>query len=871
MKNSKYIDSLIKILCLTVLCVGSIVIVGWYMKNTSIVQLHESFAPMQYNTALLFVFSSLAVLLHANKYTILRRLLAILVLILSVATLVQYVANINLGIDLLFVKADFIMTRVSHPGRMGINTAFCFMCVSLSILSSRKYNINKAFALLVLMLSILSLFSYVVREGDTIRGLDSLLQMAVHTGICFLFISFALILNNFSKSEEELNIWNTSPVVVLVSMLLITIFVWIIIKDNVNYNNERGFIITTQERQNAIRDRFNLYEQALLGGVGFFKSSNIPTRATWQKYSEALDMQNYLPGSNGIGYIEQVDEQDLDKFIETARYDGAPQFKNHPATPFKDKFIIKYIEPVNINKAAVGLDIGFEKHRRAAAELSRSNGEIALTKIIFLVQDNKRLAGFLLLAPVYIDNEFKGWVYSPFKARKFLDDFHLLDGAQIGFKVYDGDFDSKSSIDKDKVIYESPNYQVDSQYKHETKLNLAQHIWTICWTATNWYVEENRTILTKVVLIVGTLLSILLSGFFYALSKLYGRTSRESIQSKTRLQTIFKTVAEGIITLDDKGNIESLNPACERLFDYKKDELIGKHISVIIPNLVNIKGNVAKESYGITKNNNRIAIEYSFTLADTTTNRIFTGIIRDITARKHVENLKDQFVSIVSHELRTPLTSINASLGLLKVNLSNSIEKQQALLLDTAYNNCEKLKILINDILDMEKIASGKMTYNIESSDIVALTKTLIKDNLEYANKYSTEFVTEYKVDKVFCNVDNVRFAQIMTNLLSNAAKFSKPGGKVKITIENFDDKVARVYVKDEGYGIPKRFHASLFDSFTQADSVNIRAREGTGLGLNITKTMVDSMGGIIYFTSKENVGTTFYILLPIAEHKASD
>ena len=238
------------------------------------------------------------------------------------------------------------------------------------------------------------------------------------------------------------------------------------------------------------------------------------------------------------------------------------------------------------------------------------------------------------------------------------------------------------------------------------------------------------------------------------------------------------------------------------------------------------------------------------------------AISRDITERKEIDLMKNQFVSTVSHELRTPLTSIHGSLGLILGGAAGELPPQTKGLLDIAYNNSERLTRLINDILDIEKIESGKMEFNFQPLELMSLVKQAIEANHAYAEQFEIEFVLKDTLTDAKVNADSDRLMQLFANLLSNAAKFSPPNDTVEISVSRHD-KAIRVAITDHGPGIPEKFRSRVFEKFAQADSSDARQKRGTGLGLSIAKAIVEKHGGKICFDTEINVGTTFYFDLP--------
>jgi signal transduction histidine kinase len=241
-----------------------------------------------------------------------------------------------------------------------------------------------------------------------------------------------------------------------------------------------------------------------------------------------------------------------------------------------------------------------------------------------------------------------------------------------------------------------------------------------------------------------------------------------------------------------------------------------------------------------------------------------TGTNANITQRKQVERMKEEFISTVNHELRTPLTVIVGTLALLKESLQ--LPPEHALMLDMAAQNSQRLKLLVNDILDLEKIVLGAMQFRIEAVPLAPFLKHALELNQLYAERHGVRFELAEPIPAVALTADRERLLQVMTNLLSNAAKFS-PAGKavtVSATVEQTQaGSFVRVGVTDRGAGVPEDFRGRIFGKFAQADSSNTRRHEGTGLGLAICKSIIEKMNGAIGYASEVGRGSTFYFDLP--------
>ena len=243
------------------------------------------------------------------------------------------------------------------------------------------------------------------------------------------------------------------------------------------------------------------------------------------------------------------------------------------------------------------------------------------------------------------------------------------------------------------------------------------------------------------------------------------------------------------------------------------------------------------------------------------------GIFRDITDRKLVDRMKQEFISTVSHELRTPLTSIIASLGLLDSGrMSGNPERVQELVA-VALRNANRLLQLINNLLDQQKLEDGKMTFKTEEVDLESVIREVVDDIRSFADMLNIELRFEAEEPDLFARGDRDRIGQVLSNLLSNAIKFSPPGDAVAIGCRAERDLVI-LSVSDNGPGIPKDFRGRLFEKFTQFDGSSTRRSGGSGLGLSIARGLAKGMQGRIVFDPDVSRGATFNVELKRAVPK---
>jgi signal transduction histidine kinase len=236
------------------------------------------------------------------------------------------------------------------------------------------------------------------------------------------------------------------------------------------------------------------------------------------------------------------------------------------------------------------------------------------------------------------------------------------------------------------------------------------------------------------------------------------------------------------------------------------------------------------------------------------------GIVQDVTEQRAVERMKDEFVSVVSHELRTPLTSIRGALGLLAGGALGPLTDKAQRMAEVAMISSERLSRLINDILDVERMEAGELTLQLAS----CCADDLVSVSTGEMSAMAADAGVTLRVSSADGSVwaDRDRIAQALTNLLSNAIKFSSRGGEVTLSAVPSEGWVTFT-VADQGRGIPGDQLEAVFDRFQQVDSSDARDKNGTGLGLPISRGIVEQHGGLIQVTSTPGKGATFSFTLP--------
>jgi PAS domain S-box-containing protein len=358
------------------------------------------------------------------------------------------------------------------------------------------------------------------------------------------------------------------------------------------------------------------------------------------------------------------------------------------------------------------------------------------------------------------------------------------------------------------------------------------------------------------------------------------RIEKELKETNTFLQNILESSSSiSIISTDLEGNILYWNVGAENIFGYKAEEVVGtckigmlyddaeeteKKIEEVRTAIFEDKKGASCEVREVTRDGRKLWINLSLTPRLDENGQVIgiLGIGEDITERKEIDRMKSEIISIVSHELRSPLTSILTALTLVADGETGDLPEEAKRMIDIAHRNSERLLRLINDMLDLKKIESGKMEFHLQPLELTSLVEQAVETNHAYAQQFGVRLALEGDLPEAMVNADSDRLMQVLTNLLSNAARYSPPSEAVDVSISRHNGAV-RIAVTDHGPGIPEEFRSRIFEQFAQAQSPGARKKGGSGLGLSIAKAIVERMGGQIGFETEVDVGTTFYFDLP--------
>ena len=685
--------------------------------------------------------------------------------------------------------------------------------------------------------------------------------------------------------------------------LLVQLVVWQSLRTNEDRAARQQFQMLGEKVTEAIRKRLRDHEQIPLGGAGLFDAVENVSREQWRTYVERLLLPDRYPGIQGVGFSQAIPQAERDAHVARMRAQGYPDYDIHPPGQRELYTSIVYLEPfLRRNLAAFGYDMYSEPTRRRAMQRAAQLGETSITGKVTLLQEThgKVQAGVLLYVPVYRPSAplttpeqrmqaLRGFVYSPYRVEDLMRGILRAADLPLALHIY-----ASPGEEPEHLLYASSEAPEpgSARFSQLQQLELYGQTWTLRMDSRPEFDERFHS---NEALVFGLGLGLSLLVFFLTSSlalrhsraqALANEMTRHIRQSKhdlrlseERLSLALKGSNDGLWDLDLEAGSMFASPRAWDMLGYRPNELtcdlkLWERLTVA-EDLAQQKARLAQTMLSNVDHFTtelRLQHKHGHVVPVLLRGHIqrdpqgmaqrISGTLMDLTERKRVEQMKNDFVSTVSHELRTPLTSISGALGLIVGGALGSAPPTMQQMLEIAYRNSLRLGHLINDLLDMEKIAAGKMSFELREHSLGDLLEESLASNQALCEQHGVRCTLEHPTD-VLVWVDGLRLQQVLGNFLSNAVKFTPDGGEIRLHSSLRGTKV-RISVTDQGPGIPEAFRSRVFEKFAQADASDSRQKSGTGLGLAITKELIERMGGTVGFDCVPGQGTTFWCELPI-------
>ena len=691
---------------------------------------------------------------------------------------------------------------------------------------------------------------------------------------------------------------------ILVMFLLafgVTLAAWRFANNAVEIEARHQFEFRVVDMHEKIRRRMLDYEQVLRGGTGHFAAATSVNRREWRTYVDSLRLDNSYPGIQALGYVERVSGNARQAQIARVWAEGFPEYTIWPEGDRAEYAPVVYVEPFNgRNLQSFGWDMASEPKRRGALEQVRDTGAAALTPKLRLVQetDTDVQAGFLMFLPVYrrgmaIDDvsqrrlATQGYVYAAFRVNNLMRGV-LGVVTDVRLQIFDGSKATDANLLYDSLHnVDHPAQAADSVYTAESPISVIDREWTVRASSLPAFEATIDRCRSNLTLAVGLVISLMLTTFVGTLLTQRARVMRMARRMTTELRESGEVLGlaldgsnlalfdcnlqTGVVHLSERWSVLLGHPA--QATDTTPRALAALVHPDDLPHLKRalidvLRGNTVfydvehrvrhREGYWVWMRSRARVVERG---SDGRALRL-TGTNSDITERMQIQRMKDEFIATVNHELRTPLTALVGALALLKEE-SGTLPPAAETFLEMANKNADRLVALVNDILEIEKIEAGMVELNSTQVALTPFLEEAVALNQGYAEHHGTRYQLALPLPDIEIKADRGRLLQVVTNLLSNAAKYSPPGEAVSLRAEHLGDRV-KISVTDRGPGVPEEFRSRIFRKFAQADTPDSAKKGGTGLGLAISKALVEAMNGEIGYTSPPGAGATFYILLPV-------
>jgi len=353
---------------------------------------------------------------------------------------------------------------------------------------------------------------------------------------------------------------------------------------------------------------------------------------------------------------------------------------------------------------------------------------------------------------------------------------------------------------------------------------------------------------------------------------------KQILSEKHKSEAIIRSIDDGLIVLNCELKIEDINPTASRIFDKNPDEIKGRHLLEITKDeklFTYVKQAFESEALAkpeepdaniLTVNKGQAQQHFLFSVTPVPAGEkaviSMVLLLRDITRLKELDRLKSEFVMAASHELKTPITSIGMSISLLKEKSMGKLDSKESELLNAADEEVQRLKALVNDLLDISRIEAGKMVIDFDSVSVELLFEKAISFLKNQADEKSIELSYNLPDDLPPIKADVNKITWVLTNLISNALRYTDANGYIRLSAEQAGSQI-HISVTDNGAGIPYEYQSRIFDKFVQVKTE--KGLGGSGLGLAICKEIVRAHGGTIWVDSQPEEGSTFAFTIPVA------
>lgn len=700
----------------------------------------------------------------------------------------------------------------------------------------------------------------------------------------------------FSGKERGLSPLPMGALLAVVLSIVATLTAWKVMMVHLEHKNQDLFASRVDEAQRALFYRLSSYQSGLLGGAGFFAGSTYVNLREWKTFVRSTEINKNYAGINGIGLIVPVEKEALDEYIASQRANGRPDFDVRPDRNADTFFIIQYIEPEETNTEAIGLNIAFEKSRLEAAIRARDTGKPSVTKKIVLVQDAQKKPGFLMLHPVYYGDmplntveerraALHGWIYAPFMARDFMEaGGGIENSADLFLQVYDG-----KTVDAESVIYSNR-----SVYNNQDPLYVTQNVvevlgqeWTLIWSSTPKL--ERRIISDEpfVILFSGMAFTSLLSMFLIVISQRtevvkreVERKTRQFVASEGRMRMLVRHTPAAVAMFDRDMRYIMTSERWIRDYNLFGKEVLGRSHYDIFPEIgampewldhhkralagesLSREEDVWQRADGRTEWMRWALHPWRDEKGNIGGIVMFTEIITDAKNSK-AELLRsnaalEEFAYVVSHDLKAPLRHISMCASFFEESMQGQLDDESRKLLNIMRDSSEKMRIMIESLLDYSRIGRSAGEYKlVDLNQVLADALVALTPQIEACGAVvQAETLPSIRGSQT-------EMTRVFQNLVENAIKYRKEGVAPVIKLKSYKrDGSWEISVADNGIGIDPKFASKIFQLFQRLHGED-SAYTGAGIGLSVCQRIIHYHGGQLWLDTDYSDGCRFIFTLP--------
>ncbi len=702
-----------------------------------------------------------------------------------------------------------------------------------------------------------------------------------------VMIAIPLMFMLFAKPRH---LWRSRWLTVGLPLLVCTALVvalFVLARIQHSHNLQQKFFDQAEQISATFQFRVSKVLQQMRMLERLFATQPEVTETMFQQF-----LQGYQWKEAGVLFFDWIEQVPASKRaeVEAQLQTHFKEYANpgvRPAAQRDSYSVVRYMASATGDKSLAGLDFAADPARKEAMDYARDSGSISITAPVQLVSGTDAVMFFI---PVYKQGsapksiaekrqQIRGFIGGIFETAQLVNaslsqyntsEFHLqIRDLGTGLAYYGAVPELPDQAD----YLTWTRHWAHAGRSLELQLVPSKTMLNINSGQQSWYVLTG-----------GLVLCSLLGIFLLILTGRSARIEHLITQRTKELSSILDNAIESIVIVDQQGHIERVNKETSLLFGYAMHTLLRQPISKLLACLpehknhqllqpltveqLNLWVGQTVEVTGLSEDGQQIPLEMGLSRVDTADKHLYTLMLHDLRERKKIDRMKSEFISTVSHELRTPLTSINGSLGLLAGGVVGELAPAAQQLVQIAKTNTDRLARLVNDILDIEKLEFGQLKLQPVEVEVGALLQEAKVQNQAYADKYAVrlDLLSPQHEAAVYLYQDKFRLLQILSNLISNAIKFSPSHSVVRLSYQLKDGQLL-IQVKDQGSGIAESFRSKIFQKFAQADSSDSRNNQGSGLGLNISKTLVEMMQGSIDFESEVGKGTCFSLTFPYYQH----